>query len=65
MPANTKVSARVAATASPTVWHDYLHATGRDRPQPQERAGYDANLVIDLVSFTAHALRVHRQGPPR
>jgi len=23
------------------------------------------NLVIDLVSFTADALRVHRLGPPR
>ena len=43
---------------------DYLHATGRARPQPQDCAGYDPNLVIDLVSFTAHALRVHRQGPP-
>lgn len=44
---------------------DYLHITGGDRPQPHERAGYDANLVIDLVSFTAHALRVHPQGSPR
>jgi hypothetical protein len=44
---------------------DYLHTTGRDRPQPQDGAGYDTNLVIDLVSFTAHALRVHGQGPPR
>jgi hypothetical protein len=35
---------------------DYLHATGRDRPQPPDWAGYDANLLIDQVSFTAHAL---------
>ena len=42
---------------------DYLHTTGRDRPQQSDRASYDANLVIDLVSFTAHALRVHRQRP--
>jgi hypothetical protein len=42
---------------------DYLHTTGHDRPHPPDRAGYDANLVIDLVSFTAHALRAHRQGP--
>jgi len=40
---------------------DYLHGTGLDHPQPQDRAYYDANLVIDLVSFTAHALRDHRQ----
>jgi hypothetical protein len=35
---------------------DYLHTTGRDRPQPHDQANnynYDANLVIDLVSFTA------------
>jgi hypothetical protein len=44
---------------------DYLHATGRDHPQPPDRAGYDAGLVIDLVSFTARALRAHRQGPVR
>lgn len=40
---------------------DYLHATGCD--QPRNRAGYDANLLIDQVSFTAHALRAHRQQP--
>jgi hypothetical protein len=36
---------------------DYLRATGRDW------ASYDANLLIDQVSFTAHALRAHRQQP--
>ena len=30
----------------------YLHVTRRD----PDRAGYDANLLIDQVSFTAHAL---------
>jgi hypothetical protein len=34
---------------------DYLHATGRDHPQPPHWAGYNANLLIDQVSFTAHA----------
>ena len=42
---------------------DYLHATGRDHPQPLHRADYDANLLIDQVSFTAHALRGHRHKP--
>ena len=42
---------------------DYLHATGRDHPQPPHWAGYDANLLIDQVSFTTHALRVHRHKP--
>ena len=36
---------------------NYLHATGRDHPQPPHWAGYNANLLIDQVSFTAHALR--------
>jgi hypothetical protein len=31
----------------------------------QDRGGYDANLVIDLVSFTTDARRVHRLEPPR
>ena len=35
---------------------DYLHTTKAEHP---ERAGYDTNLVIDLVSFTAHTLRTH------
>jgi hypothetical protein len=44
---------------------DYLHppdVTARNR---RTGPGNDTNLVIDLVSFTAHALRVHGQGPPR
>jgi hypothetical protein len=41
---------------------DYLHATGRDRSHPQDCAGYDANVVIDLVSFTSYGLR-HRREP--
>lgn len=36
---------------------DYLHTSGRDHPRPQDQTSYDANLVIDLVSFTAHSLR--------
>jgi hypothetical protein len=44
---------------------DYLHATGRDRPQPPDWAGYDANLLIDQVSFTAHALRANRPTTAR
>jgi hypothetical protein len=32
---------------------DHLHATGGDHPQPPHRAGYNANLLIDQVSFTA------------
>ena len=36
---------------------DYLRATGRDHPQPPHWAGYNANLLIDQVSFTAHAPR--------
>jgi hypothetical protein len=42
---------------------DYLHATGRDRAQPPDWASYDANLLIDQVSFTAHSLRAHRRKP--
>ena len=42
---------------------DYLHATGRDHPQPPHWAGYTANLLIDQVSFTAHALRANRREP--
>jgi hypothetical protein len=41
---------------------DYLHTTGLDHPQPPRWAGYNANLLIDQVSFTAHALRA---TPPR
>ena len=42
---------------------DYLHVSGRDQPQPPDWAGYNANLLIDLVSFTAHSLRAHRREP--
>ena len=42
---------------------DYLHATGSDKPQPPNWAGYSANLLIDHVSFTAHSLRVHLREP--
>ena len=42
---------------------DYLHTTGRDQPQPPDWAGYNANLLIDQVSFTAHNLRAHRRKP--
>lgn len=42
---------------------DYLHATGRDRPQPPDWTSYDTNLLIDQVSFTAHNLRAHRRKP--
>jgi hypothetical protein len=42
---------------------DYLHATGRDQPQPPDWACYNANLLIDQVSFTAHSLRAHRRKP--
>jgi len=42
---------------------DYLHATGRDHPQPPDWTAYTADLPIDQVSFSAHALRVHRQKP--
>jgi hypothetical protein len=42
---------------------DYLHTTGRDKPQPPDGTGHTANLLIDQVSFTAHALRVHRHKP--
>lgn len=40
---------------------DFLHTTGRDHPQHSDR--YDANLLIDQVSFTAHSLRAHRHKP--
>jgi hypothetical protein len=42
---------------------DYLHTTGRDRPQPPDGAHYSANLLIDQVGFNAHSLRVHRREP--
>jgi hypothetical protein len=40
---------------------EYLHATGRDQPRPRDWAGYNANLLIDQVSFNAHSLRAHRR----
>lgn len=42
---------------------DYLHATGRGHPQPPDGTSYNANLLIDQVSFTAHNLRAHRRKP--
>lgn len=42
---------------------DYLHATGRDHPQPPDGASYGANLLIDQVSFTAHALHSPQTRP--
>jgi hypothetical protein len=36
-----------------------------DLPQLPDRGGFDTNLVIDLVSFNALALRVHCQGSLR
>lgn len=39
---------------------DYLDTTTADHP---DRPGYDANLVIDLVGLTAHALRNHPHRP--
>ena len=40
---------------------DYLHTARHNHPH---RGGYyDANLLIDQVSFTAHALRAYRQQP--
>jgi len=42
---------------------DYLHTTGRDHPQPPDGASYNANLLIDQISFTAHSLRAHRRKP--
>lgn len=42
---------------------DYLHATGRDHPQPPHWTAYNANLLIDQISFTAHALRANHQQP--
>ena len=36
---------------------NYLLATGRDHPQPPDWTGYNANLLLDQVSFTAHSLR--------
>lgn len=44
---------------------DYLRATGRGHPQPPHGASYNANLLIDQVSFTAHALRAHRPTTAR
>lgn len=40
----------------------YLHATRRNH-QPPNGARYDANLLIDQISFTAHSLRAHQREP--
>jgi len=42
---------------------DYLHTTGRDQPNSPTGASYNVNLLIDQLSFTAHALRAHRREP--
>jgi hypothetical protein len=34
----------------------------RDHPHPPNRAGYDANLLIDQISFTAHSLRATNEN---
>jgi hypothetical protein len=44
---------------------DYLHATGRDEPRPPHWVGYNANLLIDQVSFTTHGLGAYRHQPAR
>ena len=41
---------------------EYLHTTGQDRPDHPHR--YDVGLLIDQISFTAHALRTGRHQPP-
>jgi hypothetical protein len=48
---------------SATIWPTTSAPPGRDHPQPPHWDSYDANLLIDEVSFTAHALRTHRQEP--
>ena len=40
---------------------DYLNTTGHDQPQLPDGASYNANLLIDQLSFTAHSLRTHRR----
>ena len=40
---------------------DYLHTARYNHPHLG--GYYDANLLIDQVSFTAHALRAYRQQP--
>jgi hypothetical protein len=32
-------------------------------PNSPDWTGYNANLLIDQVSFTAHSLRAHRRKP--
>ena len=50
-----------APTASPAVWP--ITYTPPDTTTHTGVASYDANLLIDQVSFTAHALRAYRQQP--
>ncbi len=42
--------------AVPDVLAQHLRDIGSDHP------GYDAALLIDQISFTAHALRAHRRS---
>lgn len=51
---------------------DYLLAAQHSHPTPPDdpchqrmRAGYDVNLFIDQVGFTAHTLRAHAEGGAR
>lgn len=40
---------------------EHLHLTGQDRPDHPHH--YDVGLLIDQISFTAHALRAGRHQP--
>jgi hypothetical protein len=44
---------------------DYLRATGNRHPQLQDLAGCDANLLVDLLSFTSYGLRWELVNPER
>ena len=45
---------------------DHLaHHLRASRPDHPESTTYDANLLIDQISFTAHSLRAHRREPLR
>ena len=46
-----------------TAWPTTCTPPDADHPQPPDWAGYDANLLIDQISFTAHSLRAHRREP--
>jgi hypothetical protein len=62
-PVLDRLGSCVAPTASPRVWPTTCTPPGRDHPQPPHWAGYNANLLIDQVSFTAHALRTNPREP--